>query len=94
VQTGLKLYTNMICTSLRTSQDKDSSAALLFTAELREVIIVNTKIVAFTKTKAGATARQASPTADSGKQQAKEVTSAPAKGSLASKLKQATTGSK
>lgn len=94
LQTGLKLYQNMICTSIRTSQDKDSSAALLFTAELREVIIVNTKIVAFTKTKAGATTRQASPTADSGKQQAKEATGAPKKQSLAAKLKQTMTGSK
>lgn len=94
VQTGLKLYKNMICTSIRASQDKDSSAALLFTAELREVIIVNTKVVAYKTMKAGATARQASPTADSGKQQVKEVTSAQAKGSFAVKMKQAMTGSK
>ena len=38
LQTGLKLYENMVCTSIRASQDKDSSGALLFTAELREVI--------------------------------------------------------
>lgn len=94
LQTGLKLYKNMLCTSIRTSQDKDSSAAMLFTAELREVIIVNTKVVAYKKTKVGATSRQASPTADSGKQQAKETTGAPKKQSLASKLKQAMTGSK
>lgn len=94
LQTGLKLYKNMVCTSIRTSQDKDSSAALLFTAELREVIIVNTKVVAYKKTKAGATARQASPTADSGKQQVKEATGTPKKQSLAAKLKQTMTGSK
>lgn len=94
LQTGLKLYKNMICTSVRSSQDKDSSAALLFTAELREVIVVYTQVVQYPPRKAGATKRQAGPKKDKGEQQGAEVTSAPKKQSLAAKLKQAMTGSK
>lgn len=94
LQTGLKLYKNMICTSVRSSQDKDSSAALLFTAELREVIVVYTQVVQYPPRKAGATKRQAGPKKDKGEQQGTEVTSAPKKQSLAAKLKQAMTGSK
>lgn len=94
LQTGLKLYKNMICTSVRSSQDKDSSAALLFTAELREVIVVYTQVVQYPPRKAGSTKRQAGPKKDKGEQQGTEVTSAPKKQSLAAKLKQAMTGSK
>lgn len=94
VQTGLKLYKNMVCKSIRASQDKDSSAALLFTAELREVFIVHTQVVQYPPRKVGATKRQAGPKKDRGEQQGTEVTSAPKKQSLAIKLKQAMTGSK
>lgn len=73
LQTGLKLYKNMLCTSIRTSQDKDSSSALLFTAELREVITVNTEIVQY-NTEPGATAMQAKPIRERGEQQIKEQT--------------------
>lgn len=75
LQTGLKLYENMVCTSIRASQDKDSSGALLFTAELREVIIVYTQVVTYPPRKPGATKRQAGPKKDKGEQQGKEVTS-------------------
>ena len=71
LQTGLKLYENMVCTSIRTSQDKDSSGALLFTAELREVIIVYTQVVTYPPRKPGATKRQAGPKKDKGEQQGK-----------------------
>lgn len=74
VQTGLKLYQNMVCTSIRTSQDKDSSSALLFTATLREVIVVNTETAKYPPRKPGATARQAGPKKQKGEQQGKEVT--------------------
>lgn len=94
LQTGLKLYKNMVCTSVRSSQDKDTSAALLFTAELREVQIVYTQVVKYPPRKAGATKRQVGPQKDKGEQQGKEVTDAPKKQSLAVKLKQAMTGSK
>ncbi len=73
LQTGLKLYQNMVCTSIRASQDKDSSSALLFTAELREVITVNTEIVQY-NTEPGPTAMQAKPIRESGEQQIKEET--------------------
>ena len=86
LQTGLKLYENMVCTSIRTSQDKDSSGALLFTAELREVIIVYTQVVTYPPRKPGATKRQAGPKKDKGEQQGKEVTSQKQKGDLANKL--------
>lgn len=90
VQTGLKLYENMVCTSIRTSQDKDSSGALLFTAELREVIIVNTETVKYPPRKPGATKRQAGPKKHKGERQGKEVTSEAQKeklrGSLANAL--------
>lgn len=75
VQTGLKLYSNMVCTSIRTSQDKETAGALLFTATLREVIIVKTKTVKYEgNPKPGATARQAGAKKGKGEQQGKEVT--------------------
>ena len=86
VQTGLKLYSNMVCTSIRTSQDKETAGALLFTATLREVIIVYTQVVSYPPRKAGATKRQAGAKKDKGEQQGKEVTETPKKQSLGKKL--------
>lgn len=94
LQTGLKLYENMVCTSIRTSQDKDSSGALLFTAELREVIVVYTQVVKYPPRKPGATKRQAGAKKDKGEQQGSEVTEKPKKQSLAAKLKTAIGGKK
>jgi len=94
LQTGLKLYENMVCTSIRTSQDKDSSGALLFTAELREVIIVYTQVVTYPPRKPGATKRQAGPKKDKGEQQGKEVAEKPKKQSLSKKLADAIGGKK
>ena len=94
LQTGLKLYENMVCTSIRTSQDKDSSGALLFDAELREVIIVYTQVVTYPPRKPGATKRQAGPKKDKGEQQGKEVTEKPKKQSLSKKLADAIGGKK
>lgn len=88
VQTGLVLYTNMVCTNIRTMQDKDHVGALLFTASLREVVIVSTETVTYPPRQTGATARQAGPVKKHGEQQGKDVT----KQSLASKLKQAIFG--
>jgi len=51
VQTGLKLYRNMVCTNIKASQDKDTAGVLLFTADLREVIIVNTQTVKYKSSK-------------------------------------------
>lgn len=94
LQTGLKLYENMVCTSVRTSQDKDSSGALLFTAELREVIVVYTQVVKYPPRKPGATKRQAGAKKDKGEQQGSEVTEKPEKQSFAAKLKTAIGGKK
>ena len=94
LQTGLKLYENMVCTSIRTSQDKDSSGALLFTAELREVIIVYTQVVTYPPRKPGATKRQAGPKKDKGEQQGKEVTNPAEKKSLFKKGADALWGKK
>lgn len=94
LQTGLKLYENMVCTSIRTSQDKDSSGALLFTAELREVIIVYTQVVTYQPRKPGATKRQAGPKKDKGEQQGKEVTNSAEKKSLIKKGADALWGKK
>ena len=94
LQTGLKLYENMICTSIRTSQDKDSSGALLFTAELREVILVYTQVVTYPPRKPGATKRQAGPKKDKGEQQGKEVTNPAEKKSLIKKGADALWGKK
>lgn len=92
VQTGLKLYKNMVCCAVRTSQDKDTSGALVFTAEIREVIIVYTQAVKYPPRKAGATKRQAGAKKDKGEQQGSEVSDKPKKQSLAAKLKTAITG--
>lgn len=94
LQTGLKLYENMVCTSIRTSQDKDSSGALLFTAELREVIIVYTQVVTYPPRKPGATKRQAGPKKDKGEQQGKEVTNSAEKKSFIKKGADALWGKK
>lgn len=85
VQTGLKLYSNMVCTSIRTSQDKETAGALLFTATLREVIIVYTQVVSYPPRKAGTTKRQAGAKKDKGEQQGKEVTSPKQKSDLLTK---------
>lgn len=84
VQTGLKLYKNMVITNLRVKQDKDTGNVIFFDASLREVIIVNTQTVTFAarqNARAGATKRQAGDKKDAGEQQAKED-APPAKQSL------------
>jgi hypothetical protein len=92
LQTGLKLYKNMICTSIRTSQDKDTSNALVFEATLREVLIVYTQAVKYPPRKAGGTKRQAGAKKDKGEQQGKEVSDQKKKASLLSKIGKAVKG--
>lgn len=74
VQTGLCLYKNMVVETIRAGQDKDTAHALLFEADLREVIIVSTQAVTYPPRKAGATKHQASKQQDKGEQQGKDVT--------------------
>lgn len=92
LQTGLKLYKNMICTSIRTSQDKDTASVLVFEAVLREVLIVYTQKVNYPARKAGATRRQAGAKKHKGEQQGKEVDESKKKSSLLSKLSAALKG--
>lgn len=92
VQTGLKLYKNMVCTSIRTSQDKDTASVLVFEATLREVLIVYTQAVKYPPRKAGTTKRQAGAKKDKGEQQGQEVTDQKQRGSLLSKISKAVKG--
>ena len=69
VQTGLRIYENMVCTNFSASQNKDSSGIFYFTAQLREVLIVNTETVTYKVLKLGATHQQASKTKNKGEQQ-------------------------
>lgn len=79
VQTGLRVYENMVCTSIRTSQNKDSSGIFYFQAELREVLIVSTESASYPPVKAGATQQQASKPVNKGEQQGKQVGSSQGK---------------
>lgn len=82
VQTGMKLYENMVITSLRVSQDKDTAKVGIFECDLREVIIVDTKTVTYSPSKTKA--KQAQPTQKTGERQAKEVTDEKKKSALLS----------
>jgi hypothetical protein len=76
VQTGLKLYKSMVCTNIKTMQDKDSANSLVFDATLREVLVVSTQMVKYSlakKPKKGATQRQAVAKKHKGEQQCKKV---------------------
>lgn len=82
VQTGLKLYKNMLCTSIRTSQDKDTANVLVFEACLREVITVETQIVKYPPRKN----KQATAKKQKGEKQGEQVTAVEKKQSLTKKL--------
>jgi len=47
VQTGLKLYKNMVILRLSAEQDKESAGALFFTADLREVMFATSQTVTY-----------------------------------------------
>lgn len=78
VQTGLKLYHNMVVSNITCEQDKDTAGAFIFEAELREVIIVSTQMVTYPPRAKGSAARQAGAVKNRGQQQGTQVT-APAK---------------
>lgn len=86
VQTGFKLYKNMVCTSIRTAQDKATANAFVFSAELREVLIVNTHWVSYRQLKDKATKQQASKKKEKGEQQGKVVTNTATKKKLKESL--------
>jgi len=60
VQTGLKLYTNMVVASLTADQDAETASILIFRASLREVLRVNTRAITYPPRKPGKPHRQAS----------------------------------
>lgn len=68
VQTGLKLYTDMMLTELSADQDKSSAGKLAFRATLEQVIRVSTKTITYPPRKAGKTAHAASKTVAAGQQ--------------------------
>ncbi len=86
VVTGLKTYHTMVCTSVNVIQDKDTSNALFFVAELRAIEIVSTQTVSYPPRKVGKPANQASKTKDKGEQQGKETTPEAKKASALKRL--------
>lgn len=91
VQTGLQLYNNMICTNLSVTQNAGSANAVMFKAELREIVIVNTEVVTYPPRKKGKAANQAGKKKDSGEKQSAEVDDKK-KGSVLKKLSGALKG--
>lgn len=74
VQTGLKLYKNMVCKNITSEQDKDTSRAFVFEAELQQVIRVTTQTVVLPPRAKGATQRQAGAVVQRGQVQSTQVT--------------------
>jgi hypothetical protein len=75
VQTGLKLYQNMVIISLSGTQDKDTANVLDFHVTLRAIEIVSTQTVTFPPRKPKKPSRTASPKVSSGEKSADPVTS-------------------
>lgn len=73
VQTGLKLYQNLVITSLSADQDKDTAFALCVRVSLREVIRVNTQTVVYPP-RSGKAIRQAAKKVAAGEKQGEQVT--------------------
>lgn len=93
VQTGLRLYKNMICTSVNTTQSAESANVLIFTAELREIIIVYTQAVKYPPRQSGKAANQGGKKKEHGERQSKEATGDnPKRQSLAKRLGSVLTG--
>lgn len=74
VQTGLRLYTDMVVKTLNTDQDKDSAGALHFRAGLCEVKRFSTETVTFPPRQSGKTARQAAKPTNGGQKSGQQVT--------------------
>ena len=88
IQTGLKLYKNMVISRLSATQDKDSGQILNVDIDVREVIIVSTATVTYPSR---AKAKQAQKTKNKGTQQAGEVAKTdPKQKSLATQLNNST----
>lgn len=89
VQTGLKLYSNMVVTSLDADQDVSTGNVLRFRAALREVQFVTTQTVTYPPRKDAKTQRQASKKVAAGEKKTEPVTDPAAQQSI---LKQMMSG--
>ena len=71
VATGLKIYSNMICTSIVARRDAETAQLLAFDATLVELITVSTQAVSYTapSPKPGKPTHQAAASKDKGKEQ-------------------------
>lgn len=74
VQTGLKLYENMVLTGLEVDQDKITGGKLHFRATLEQVIQVSTQTVTYPPRAPKKTTHQASKTVAAGEQSTAPVT--------------------
>lgn len=73
VVTGKRLYKNMLLASLSAVTDAGSEKALIFTARLQEVILVNTRALAVPEARLHAAPGKTGAAAERGQIQAKEV---------------------
>ncbi len=89
VQSGLRLYENMLIASLDADQDARTGNILKFRASLREVIFVSTQTVDYPPRKPGKTTNSGSKTASKGEKKTAAVTEVAKQQSI---LKQLTSG--
>lgn len=86
IQTGLKLYENMLITNIRVTQDKDTSRAVFLNIDAEEIIITETVILQLPadQLEAGDTVAQAQSNNNRGRQESIELSdeSAPKKSFL------------
>jgi len=74
VQTGLKLYNNMLITRIAVEQDAKTAAALIARVSLEQVIDTSTQTVTYPPRASGKTNNQASKTVAKGQTKAQEPT--------------------
>src|SRR6185295_11640663 len=86
IQTGLRLYQNMILVSLAADQDASTARILVFRASLREVIRVSTRTVTYPPRAPGKTTRQASKPVKAGEVQGKAPEDTPTRKSILSEM--------
>lgn len=78
IQTGLKLYQNMVCLKIKVIQNKDTDSALIFEVDFREAIFVSTQVVSYPRRAIKHSAAKRT----KGVQQAKQVDKTEPKGSV------------
>jgi hypothetical protein len=66
LETTLKTYKNIVIENLSTDQDKDTSNALFFTANLKEIIFVGNKVLKASDYSDSVTADKATPSVNGG----------------------------